>query len=390
MRGSAIEITGDGWTVSHDLAAGVPFALSAGSGNALDIRLERVSLDDLDESMALPGKCVAHEYMDGDGVEVETVSVIPFGAEPRMSRIFEYPGDGRVVKITTDIESPTPERLSVDKLLLGGDWRRFAVVRVPEDGVLPSTLEWRGIPDERTGDALHAESAPFLSILLEDARGNTVEISTGFDLWRWRGGAEGTAETALSFDRDGALVLERSIIHPPPLEGERRPKTRLRLTWLLAWSPSPSSDTVSVDEPSLERVELAIPETVPGSAISSWNGERGLSPCPRSKSFRSGLRKSLRKTGGKLYGESLVVLEDSPLVLCDDPAHLERPGKKRLPHWTQRELLDFHFWANRHLRPKNASFALFTEKKGIFRAFPSFKHMERPTAAYALSVERKK
>jgi len=102
------------------------------------------------------------------------------------------------------------------------------------------------------------------------------------------------------------------------------------------------------------------------------------------------LRKSLRKAAGRLEPEQMVVLRNANPVLCDDSAHLERAGKGELPHWTHNELLDFHFWANRHLRAKNAVFALFSGDSGIFSEFPSFKHMEKAVAVDALTVETEK
>ena len=384
MRGSPLEINGRNWTAEHDLHAGKPFSLSVDDGKSrFRAAVECVAVDDFDETMALPEKCVAHEYMDGDGAAVETAAVIPFGAEPRISRRIEYPGDGGIVKVTTDIDAPLAERLSVDKLSLKGDWSRVAVLEIPSDGALPGKLEWRPVRGEGADSAVSLDR-PFLSMLLESADGAVLEISTGFDLWRWGAGdAEPSAEFALSPASDG-LVLERVLSRRFDTE-ERRPKTRVRLTWSLAWWLSSMEP-----EPLGDAADLLLPDGLPDSARAAWNGGLAETPCHRSKPFRSALRKATRRAAGGLEeGRSLRLSGIEP-VLCDAPAHLERPGKKRLIHWTHRELIDFHFWANRHLRPKDAGFALSAPENGIFDAFPSFKRMETPTALDAVAVERKK
>ena len=384
MRGTPVTIKGVSWSAKVDIENETPFSLSMEEVRTpVSLSMDGVSVGDLDETAGIGLKSVAHERLDRDGVEMETEVVVPFGNEPRISRKMEFPGAGNVIKFTTDIHASASEGISIDPLTFSGEWRRFAVA-TPKDFASSSELDWTEIdPSKQHPGPILETSPPPLTLLLEDSQGVVVEISTGFDLWRW-GFEQGRPKVVfrLSTTSEGALRLTRSL----PPDSDSIKKHPYRFTWILAWSTRKK-----LEAPIDDKLHVHLPQPdlskIPTTAMESWRGTRGQSPCARTKPFRNALRKIIRSAHPPQI-DSILILQGPYPSLCDVPGHLERSGDRPLPHWSHRELLDFHFWANRQLRKKNATFAFKWNKKEIFPPLPSFKHMEYPIDIGLLTVER--
>ena len=370
MKYRKINIEENEWLATHDLEEKVPFDIKW-EKYGVSLSLTGIKAGALDETMAMPLKAVRHDFMEEDGYRVETAAVIPFGEEPAVRRKLEYFGNG-IVKITTDMRMKSAmsgKEFVVDRLCLTGDFAEFAVIPLKEDTQFTS-LNWQPIS---TDDSTLVDKPEVCGIILmRTAEGFTIEIGTGFDLWRWNVSEKiPGAHAGMKIMKTSAGIEIFRFVMQSDTEFEI-PKRDWRFNWYLAWS-----ETNEKPEENNEPVDFSFADLAVDNSGKVRNSQKVIDmPCLHSKQVRNLLRKWLRSRLGSDAGTLLRASGFLPHI-CDNPSHLERPKQGPLLHWDLQDIIDFWFWANRQLRKNDCSIALSADKDSIFNELPSFRAMGR-------------
>lgn len=291
-----------------------------------------------DEKNGLQEKLRLHLTADGMGAELDSETVIPYGSEPVVKRKMDFcPG---ICRVTVDVSggAAAVTALELDKLLLHGPWKRWAVVEIPASaGKINSEILWQDADKE---GVFYQSDRPFLRLLLERNDNMRLEIGAGDDLWRMSGlpGCHFVLE-----GNAGMLKLRRQMMELPPVEdGDPPPAKRpWRCEWYFAWS----NGSWQMPLENLKGV-TASPEwaSLPPSGMRSDKGGVCLVSAPARKLWRNWLRRS--------SGDLSVAMD---LARCDDAAHLERPKKGTLIHWNAGELTAWYCYGNRQLARNGGS-----------------------------------
>lgn len=361
-REGGYRAAGTGWELRFDHPT--PGMFTFRSGKNLEIVLHGAKLDDLEESTALPGRRKLHLSEDGCESSLETACTIPFGAEPSINRKFRLL-DG-VLSVTTDFVIRTSFR--VREIVSGGfsirgEFRRFAVVPVPEDGVLLPEPEWKESASAVPGAVLYDGTEPPASLLIETVEGKIIELSVGEDFWRWSSAAQPCTSSRYTLTRTGEGIEAEGVLYrfQPQPEMEIPDGRNRRICFLLAWKKPGSAgkkkkytDVLDLSAFDWNSNQLAVS---PDGAVVT-----GI-PCFASAGVINGLKKWVRRhLADAKEGDVFAVTNVVP-VCCCSAAHQDRARQKVLPHLTHYAINDFRRWAQKQLSPKGAKLEIVPREK---------------------------
>ncbi|OGV55456.1 MAG: hypothetical protein A2X49_00115 [Lentisphaerae bacterium GWF2_52_8] len=350
------------WCAAFDSAA--PSLFSLKFKKQVLAELAGVSLSSYDERSALPGKFRRHEQLRLGAASAESSCVIPFGAEPRISREVAFVENHATITTDIDTHGNFPGRsISVDKLSISIP-KRVGVLPIPAPG---ESLAWTW--HELSPKTNIRSERPFLSCLCE-FEDSSIEISSGFDLWRWAIAPSLGAEACFSLSaKKGKLEISRKVCEWPEIENVSLPSRQWRFRWHLAWTDKDSENSATKLPKDAIILDLA-EEEWPDTATASVSGKEPTgAPCWLSNPVGKRLKNFVRTASA---GQHLVARISGP-QLCENAAHLERPGKEVLLHWDFSSLLDFWNWANRQLDAKGSRFSFSLDPSHPCACLPSLK-----------------
>jgi len=347
------------WLAQHSLSqAGGPSLLQE-NGIAL-LKDFHHRYDDLSDELLIPDK--VRIFRKAGAAVFSSEGHFPFGAEIALRQNIRYAANH--ARITTDLRwkkgAALKKELAIGSALLPGNWDRVLVF--PADGKLPA---WQTL----TAGTFHRFSPLPLSLVFRNQHGQSLEIGTGDDLWRWQNGLLAKAQTdapciELNIQDDG--ILFKRLVSINPNEEEFFPEPRdYRFTSFLAWSaPALRQNTTAPSEP------VAL-EIRPGEGLSRKQLlECGSTPCvsldfsqldlPRqamhslsqgycweSKITQKSVRKLIRQLADFSTTGFLQITGGLSPGLCDDPVHCSR--KNKALHWDLSAILDLTSWTQQRL-----------------------------------------
>lgn len=304
-----------------------------------------------------------------------------FTGMQQLSQISRYAAN--TLRTTWDLNWPknTPFKQAVrmGSATLHGKWcRAFVISR--EDALQPIPGNWQSLS---SGQTLTWDKAP-LSVVFERDDGIRLEVSVGFDIWRWDAGLGLAPRTALSaIITDDTITLDSLIAEYPAPAPEPAPDPNpdvvdkeseviapeardYRFMAILAWS-SPLMSAPSIPA-NLTNVHfrpgnggLALSDfrsggatTIPSIAIDL--SEMPLVPtagvlapdatrhgfCLESGYVMGHLKRIIRQIASLAPQGHLVIKGLTP-ALCNDGAHCSKKGPRL--HWDLQEILTFASWA---------------------------------------------
>ncbi|MBO5924099.1 MAG: hypothetical protein J6Q81_06255 [Lentisphaeria bacterium] len=308
--------------------------------------LQTALLNNISEADALQEKCRFHGKLDNQEVEVESLSVYPFGGESAIGRTHNLRGN--LLEVKVDIKpgrSEVVRNLELEDAVFYGEFTKAEMLStMPEPG-----KNWEFAQLNLADGTIWQHTTPFAVLLLTRADGTVLEMGSGGDWWR----TCGTGNTAWSIVKaaDKIIVKRKVIAIADDVEIERRP---WRFNYYIAWNKT-SAAAICAGKDDI------ILEFDPQAA-----GNCFAAPAVR-KYLRKLIRQQLDKPGN-------VVLQVPDVKSCDDAAHLERPGKKQLRHWDMCELFALYSWGNRALG-EDRSLVIRLPQESVFSKLPSGKYL---------------
>lgn len=386
---STIDIELDKSSISFDAGAPGEMILNI-LGNKM-LSTKPISFGAIEESVGYHKKFRQHNFLNTDGYSVDTETIIPVGAEPKISRTMDIVGNH--VKFVTDIltrGSFPAGKMSVDDIQFYGEWKRFGVIKYPKSGVVLPEIEWTEITDDIT--MLYQSGEPFLLMLLESVDGHVVEVGTGDDLWRWN--VATTVDSAnsefLVENEQGHISLKRDVLifdDECPM-----PTQTWRFKWYIAWEmKADRNDTIKVPTDAVEldisgaKVD-ALDAEVPAFSIpqSIWKPEceavmNGVSsglPCMHTKSVGKFYRNWFR-SAQKRYQETKISLSNMEPHLCDLGSHVNKRVNGSVMHWDMISIFDFWLWANKQAGKNEGRFVIVPPVDSVAAQLPSMRGLSR-------------
>ena len=307
--------------VDFSVASTGKYCVEVSQNDGAFLQIGRISAAGFSGDLALPEKLRCHRTHDNLCAEFDSENVIPFGCEYLVKR--HWTVFSNIALLNCDIAADN-----------GGIVRDLELEPV-EIKLNPAKVEFliHGEKSLRTVSApeifgeLYNGSALVLMLRVSDANGVQVEYVCGDDLWRHRAAekiAGASANYCISADANGVTLTRKVLVTPEEVVMEKRP---WKFKSIFAWR-------VSSDETAPESVEKF---SVPGCFASAYAHRE--------------LRKVVRAAAS---GKTLVMQGEFP-VLCDDPAHLERPAKHPVEHSDLASAAADYLWANRELAKRNSS-----------------------------------
>ncbi len=358
MKTRKIQVKGEWWEASHDLEQKRPFCLRLGTdrspeGNCVVALSPGVRIGQLSENAAIPVKCATHINMDSSKTSVETLSVIPFGAEPRISRSFDYMP--HVMSVATNLCLPgkiETTSVEIDSMEISADLIRFAILKMNPQSTPQNKLEWMDITQ---GSTIYDSGRVFHSILLEDSSSNRIEISSGFDIWRWHKASPPlSSKFTIEPSKNGARIKRLVVSSTEPAT---IPHSALQLSWHLSW--------VNLDK--------AASTKAPSTDITpDFSGDK----CLRSRPNRTAMRNLIRSLLPQAQKGQIFSIDGLVPTSCDKPYHTGKTNMEECEHWDISEIFNFWFWGNHQLSPKGAKLLISAPEKSPFSQFPSFMIMK--------------
>ena len=288
------------------------------------LQIGRISAAGFSGDLALPEKLRCHRTHDNLCAEFDSENVIPFGCEYLVKRHWTL--FNNIALLNCDIAADN-----------GGTVRDLELEPV-EIKLNPVKVEFliHGEKSLRSVDApdisgeLYNGSALVLMLRVTDVCGVQVEYVCGDDLWRHRAAEKiegASANYTISADENGVILTRKVLVTPEEVVMDKRP---WKFKSIFAWS-------TSATETAPENVEKF---SVPGCFASAYAHRE--------------LRKVVRAAAS---GKTLLMQGEFP-VLCDDPAHLERPAKHPVEHSDLASAAADYLWANRELAKRNSSLVM--------------------------------
>ena len=308
--------------------------------------LQTAKLNNISEADALQEKCRFHGKLDNLEVEVESLSVYPFGGESAIGRTHSLRGN--LLEVTVDIKPGRGEvvrNLELEDVVFYGEFTKAEMISaVPEPG---KSWEITALP--LADGAIWQSREPFAVLLLTRNDGTVFEMGCGGDWWR----TCGMGSTCWSIEKaaDKITVKRKVVAIADDVEIARRP---WRFNYYTAWNKTSAAAFYA----NKDDITLEFDPQAAGSCFAA--------PAVR-KYLRKLIRQQLDKSGN-------VILQVPDVKGCDDAAHLERPGKKSLRHWDLCELFALYSWGNRALG-EDRSLTIQLPPESIFRNLPSGKYL---------------
>jgi hypothetical protein len=337
----------ESWRAEFTLAEKNLMSFYLGECNIFN--LAPVLINKQSEAQSLPKKNRIHQKIDGLSLSQNISNLIPFGAEPKIDREFDFAdGFARIIQDINPGKSTAAEKLTVDRMSLPGPWKRLAVVKIPGKGKSFTELDWIEL-DGDSEKVFFEESYPFLAVILESDDGKCLEIGTGDDLWRWGISADlpgCTADFSIKGNKETVEIVRTPVIFETEEGSPEIERRTWRFKWYFAWSESLTIKKTS----DKKRLELDMTDFIEDGA---------KIPCMHAASSRKKIRQVLRGLFANNENTE-IVLKNAGIHVCNQKSHLDRSTKKSFLHWDAWDLMELFIWANRKALAGENSFSIET------------------------------
>ena len=386
---STIEVELDKSVVSFD--AGHPGQMTLSVLGKQLLETQPISFGPIDETAAYHKIFRKHNFQFVNGFSVDTETIIPMGAEPKISRTMDIVGNH--IKVVTDILTRgkfPAQKMSIDDIDFKGEWTRFGVITYPTEGSTLPEIVWTDITD--SNKILYQSNVPFLVMLLESVDGHVVEIGTGDDLWRWSVAdtLENTNSQFTVENNQGQVSLKRDVLI---FDEERAMHTQTwRFKWYISWEmKAERNDKIKIPADS---ILLEIPGSKVAAAdadlpafsvpVTGWtkeasacmNGVVTEHQCAQTKTVRNYYNNWFRPIQ-KRYPETKIALANMEPHICDSGAHVSRKDKGTAMHWDMINIFDFWLWANKQAGKNDGRFVILPPEGSVAAQLPSMRGLSR-------------
>lgn len=315
-----------------------------------------VAVGDFSEGSGIRVKQQAHYRIDGLSQDCRMKTVIPFGVEPEVRRnVLFADGEMRVLLDVAINSKAEFGRITLEPLVVEGDWQKVAVAPCPEPGMPFPEPEWQDISQDTI---IYQDENPFLFCRLKDKAGHVIEIGNGDDLWRI-GGASGLEGVTGQFSicvENGKIVISRiPYIFPPDYPCGNR---SWRFKWYVCWAAR-ERDHGGWEELKVDTAKL--PDNI---YAQDRDGKRcnGMI-CWYAAAWRKAFKKAVRSAASR---KAKVFFHVGDPVFCGDPAHMERSRKAYMPHWDMMIRRELFLWARQQMKAAGGDFkAVYEAEKTI-------------------------
>lgn len=356
-------MSGDGASFSMDTPEYGGFVFNAEPG--LQVTSMFAQFGDFSEALALRERRKPHTSEDERELSLETANPIPFGAEPRVERIFKFDGKSLAVSTTFVLRHSFQMRsIFAGGLKFTGALARVAVQEIPDHaGPAPkhASLVWQDVSAMADGTVLFDADRPPLRFLAGTPTGESVEFEIGENIWRWVNAKRisGTCRYTIT-KKENAFEFAWQLYSFVPENAEAVPpdgrdwRIRYRLIRHAAKAPR------NHGEASCKAVFDAAAFPFPDSSIVPDCDEKHacLSAAPTLNALKKWVRKMLANAEkGDVFG-----IKNMPAFICCSAAHMDRAKLKDLIHWDGPAMDDFVRWANRQMARSGAELVILKSK----------------------------
>ncbi len=322
-------------------------ALRAGDGKVavlslpgtLSMKIGGVHCNTFGEDGCLTDKFKVHSQLDNFGAEAEIFQTIPFGTEFKVKHRFE--SSSGFVRMTVDVDpgKGSIEDLKLEDIVFEGELKTLRVFRADGGKIVLDNFELN--VDKQV---FYKSELPFLALQVEDTAGAFAEFGCGNDLWRHRTVElyeHCSAEFTVEGD-NGKIVVRRHALNVPAEFA--MPKRSFRFKSYIAFAEK-STDA--------RTYEMLIQEK----------------DCMSSPIVRRSMRDILRKS-------STNVSIQAENFLCFDAAHLERPGREELMHWSVEDFFEIMLWGSKMLAKNGAELNFILPEDSVMRESGAMKVLQ--------------
>ena len=309
------------------------------------IQIGRISAAGFSGVLALPEKLRCHRTNDNLCAEFDSVNVIPFGCEYQVKRHWTL--FSNIALLNCDIAADNGGvvrdlELEPITFLLNPEKIEFLVCGEKEVRCV-----------QNASGEIYSGNATVQMLRVTDSCGVQAEYICGDDLWRHQAAekiAGASAEYTISADENGVTLTRKVLVTPEEIVMEKRP---WKFKSIFAWR-----DTAAAAIPA-EAENFSIP----GCFASS------------------GAHRELRKVVRAAASDKTLVMQGEFPILCDDPAHLERPAKHPVAHSDLGAAAADYLWANRELA-KRGSALLMTSTSTRYGDSVTMKNLGSPITVF--------
>lgn len=309
------------------------------------IQIGRISAAGFSGALALPEKLRCHRTHDNLCAEFDSGNVIPFGCEYLVKRHWTL--FNNIALLNCDIAADN------GGVVRDLELEPLTILLKPEkiEFLLYGEKELRCV--QNASGELYSGNATVLMLRVTGACGVQAEYICGDDLWRHRAAEKiegASAEYRISADENGVTLTRKILVTPEEVVMEKRP---WKFKSIFAWSGT---------------ADAALPAevekfTIPGCFASS------------------GAHRELRRVVRAAAPDKTLVMQGEFPILCDNPAHLERPAKHPVEHSDLGAAAADYLWANRELA-KRGSRLLMNSTSTLYGNSVTMKNLGSPITAF--------
>ena len=319
------------------LRAGESEFASMSLPGSLSLSMGGLECNTFGEDGCLINKFKVHSQIDNFGGEAEIFQTIPFGTEFKVQRRFECASNFMRMTLDVDPGRGAVNELKLEDIIFSGDLKCVKIFSVDGNELV---LKKSDLKSET--EIFYDSEFPPCAVQVEDVSGAVAEFGCGNDLWRHRT-VELYRNCQANFKVSGCN--EEIVFSRTPLkfaEEDAMPKRSFRFKYYVSFAEK-------------------TPEGRSAEKITDVDG------CMSSPAVRRNLRESLRK----FSGSSLCVNAEN--FLCSNAAHLERPGKDELLHWSVEDFFELMLWGSKMFAKNNAELFFGKQKNEVFKELCAMK-----------------
>ena len=334
-------------------ASGITFSAMADGEYCAEIsrqgqtvmQIGRISAAGFSGALALPEKLRCHRTHDNLCAEFDSVNVIPFGCEYQVKRHWTL--FSNIALLNCDIAADN------GGVVRDLELEPLTILLKPEkiEFLICGEKELRCVQD--ASGEIYSGNETVLMLRVTSPEGIQAEYICGDDLWRHRAAEKiegASAEYRISADENSVTLTRKVLVTPEEVVMEKRP---WKFKSIFSWR-----DTADPEMPA-DAEKFAIQ----GCFASSYAHRE--------------LRKVVR---GAAPDKTLVMQGEFP-ILCDDPAHLERPAKHPVEHSDLGAAAADYLWANRELAKRGSSL-LMNSTSTLYGNSVAMKNLKSPITAF--------
>lgn len=307
----------------------------------LSVSMGGLACNSFSEDGCLTDKFKVHSQIDNYGAEAELFQTIPFGTEFKVKRRFECASS--FVRMTLDVDpgKGAIEELQLEDIVFEGELKTVRIFSIDGKEIHLDTAE---ATENKT--IFYDGEIPPLAVQIEDSTGAFAEFGCGNDLWRH--------QTVRLYDHCNARFIvegnkNKVVFRRHALKIDKdfvMPKRSFRFKYYIVFGKQNEKKNNS------EKIDFSTGD------------------CMSAPACRRAVRDFLRKSDGK------SVRINAENFLCFDAAHLERPGREELIHWSVEDFFEIMLWGSKLLAQNGAELIFAPQKNSAVNELGAMKILQ--------------